>query len=431
MTLNPPISTTTATAMPRVVADPGRPVHVALVNTLYHPDELGGAERSVRVLAQALQQQGQQVTVVRAGPDDRDYAVDGVTVLQRRTRNLYWFFDGQRHPAASRLAWHAVDAFNPMQVDGLAQLFQQRQVDVVHTHNLLGLSVATWAAATRVRIPIVHTTRDYYLMCQRSTMRKRAGACQRSCTRCRWFTWSRRRLSASVAPVVGVSDSILATHVGAGYFPNAARQVIYNAVGHMPAADHEGNGAVQAVTPGVQRVVGYLGRLEEPKGIELLIDAWCLAARPGWTLKIAGRGEPAYEAHQRQLAGDLPIEFLGTVRADEFLRGVDLLVVPSVWEEPMGRVVVESYLAGKPVIVTDRGGLPELVDEGLTGWTVAAEVPQLAARLGAVLAQPAQLAAMAPAIAHKALQFNAPHMASQYLAAYRQALTASGERDAG
>jgi len=61
------------------------------------------------------------------------------------------------------------------------------------------------------------------------------------------------------------------------------------------------------------------------------------------------------------------VRWHGVVKAEEFLPGLDLLVVPSLYHEPMGRVVVEAFAHGLPVIAARRGGIPELF-HGECGW---------------------------------------------------------------
>jgi glycosyltransferase involved in cell wall biosynthesis len=52
----------------------------------------------------------------------------------------------------------------------------------------------------------------------------------------------------------------------------------------------------------------------------------------------------------------------------QFLQAVDFLIVPSVWNEPFGRIVVEAFAAGVPVIASATGGIPEIVTEGRNGF---------------------------------------------------------------
>src|SRR5262249_16875750 len=93
---------------------------------------------------------------------------------------------------------------------------------------------------------------------------------------------------------------------------------------------------------------------------------------------------------------DLPIEFLGW-RQDiaAVFEQLDLLVVPSK-QEGMGRVVIEAFSAGLPVVASAAGGIPEVVKDGETGFLVRGEGPHaLAARIRPALATSAQLQAIA------------------------------------
>ncbi|WP_418995919.1 glycosyltransferase family 4 protein, partial [Akkermansia sp.] len=103
-----------------------------------------------------------------------------------------------------------------------------------------------------------------------------------------------------------------------------------------------------------------------------LVQAWERLAPPGRTLYLMGdgplRGElERYVASRRlesiRLTGFIPHEEQGAVRA-----ACGLAVAPSLWEETFGMVVLESWLHGTPVIVTPRGGLPELISHGRNGW---------------------------------------------------------------
>ena len=121
-----------------------------------------------------------------------------------------------------------------------------------------------------------------------------------------------------------------------------------------------------------RRDVLYAGRLTQEKGVLPLVQAWERLAPPGRTLYLMGdgplRGElERYVAFRRlesiRLTGFIPHEEQGAVRA-----ACGLAVAPSLWEETFGMVVLESWLHGTPVIVTPRGGLPELISHGRNGW---------------------------------------------------------------
>jgi glycosyltransferase involved in cell wall biosynthesis len=87
-----------------------------------------------------------------------------------------------------------------------------------------------------------------------------------------------------------------------------------------------------------------------------------------FTVSIAGSGTPDYVESLRSGTDRPNVRFLGFVKPAEFLRGIDVLVVPSLWEEPAGRVIHEAYAHGVPVIASRLGGPPEMVVEGRTGY---------------------------------------------------------------
>ena len=86
-----------------------------------------------------------------------------------------------------------------------------------------------------------------------------------------------------------------------------------------------------------------------------------------------------YEMEVREEASGLPVHFLGTVPTKELSRvyaACDIFVCPSEWPEPFGMVNIEAMAAGKPVIASRTGGIPEIVEDGETGLLVEPANPQ-------------------------------------------------------
>ena len=116
----------------------------------------------------------------------------------------------------------------------------------------------------------------------------------------------------------------------------------------------------------------FLGRLVPEKGVATLLRAW---ARIDTELVIAGDGP---DAPQLRAQAPSNVRFLGPV---ESARVVDLLtraravVVPSVWYEAAGKVVLEAYAAGVPVLASRIGALPEFVEHGTTGLLLSPSEP--------------------------------------------------------
>lgn len=341
---------------------------VLLVNTLYTPWQVGGAERSVQLLAEGLVRRGIEAMVVALTPNDIEEhrEIGGVSVRYLPLANLYWPHEMAPPHALQKPAWHAIDSFNPRMGAVLARLLADEAPDIVHTNNLSGFSVAVWRRVAERGIPIVHTLRDYYLACPRATMFRNGRNCGRRCFDCLAYSLTRQWASQSVDAVVGISRDILKRHRALGFFSNArALEVIYNPYDAPepppPRSDAEASRPV---------VFGYLGRLSSEKGLEIMLEAFRHLATTEyrWELRIAGSGDATYVASLRS-AAPAQATFLGHVDPTAFLTGVDALIVPSRWHEPMGRVVIEAFAHGVPVVGARRGGIPELIDEGITGWS--------------------------------------------------------------
>jgi glycosyltransferase involved in cell wall biosynthesis len=108
---------------------------------------------------------------------------------------------------------------------------------------------------------------------------------------------------------------------------------------------------------------GFLGQLKPTKGVEVLIQAFLsLADRSNYRLIIAGSGEPSYLQKLRELSGsDKRIELLGYTDPVEFFSRAQVVVIPSLWAEPLPRVGYEANFFGRPIIVSNRGGSAELI----------------------------------------------------------------------
>lgn len=133
----------------------------------------------------------------------------------------------------------------------------------------------------------------------------------------------------------------------------------------------------------------YFGRLIDEKGVDILIRAARLA--PEIPVVVVGDGPDRQRLEA--LGADLPqVRFVGPAWGDQLaphLMGARAVVVPSLWHENFPYVIFQAFAASKPVIGSNRGGIPELVHAGPHGWTYEATDP-------AALAQAMRLAFALP-----------------------------------
>lgn len=332
-----------------------RSLKILIVNTLYPPDVMGGAEVSVSLLAEAFMRNGHQVAVVclqEAG----DVSIgnrNGIRTYRVQIDNAYWPFGQDRKPPPfERLRWHLRDTWNRPAAKRFGAILDAEKPDVVHTNNLTGFSVSLWAEAKRRNLRIVHTLRDYSLICKRSTLFSKGSTCEQRCLACTTMTMPHLYASRMVDAVVSNSQYVLDRHLKLGFFPDVSHRVIYNI-------------ADSSVRPGppnsdADMTFGFIGRIEPEKGIDVVLKAVSLLPDSGWQLKIAGKGLEAYERELRGRYDNQRIKWLGFVKPTEFYSTVDVCLISSVWPEPLPRTLIESINAGRATICSTAGGIPEI-----------------------------------------------------------------------
>ncbi len=280
----------------------------------------------------------------------------------------------------------------------LTRLLNEFKPDIAHLHNIYHhLSPSILSTLAQAGVPVVLTAHDLKLACPSYTMYTHGRVCERCksgnylntiAQRCvqgslaasavvaveaithRWLRSYRRHVDTIVVPSRFFEQKFIEWGWPANKFAHIANWV--DAGQFTPAFE-----------PGEHFL--YFGRIDATKGIETLIRA---SAQAGVALKIAGRGP--LESSARELAQSLnhPVEFLGFRSGDDLheqIRAARAVVLPAEWYENAPNSVLEAFAMGKPVIGSEIGGIPEMVQTGVNGWTFPAyDVRALSARLQAV-----------------------------------------------
>lgn len=342
-------------------------MHVLMVNNLYPPIMAGGAELVVAYLSEGLVARGHRVTVVSTcGPEMEPYAPEqrnGVDVIRFFPRNVYWSFVRDGQPRHRRMMWHLRDAWNRAAGAQFRGIIEAVRPDILHTHVIDGFSASIWRRAHDAGLPVLHTAHDYHLLCPRAFLLTRDWRiCANPGVFCRAYRTWHVKTADEVDLFVSPSQFLLERHLEAGMaVPNTA--IVRNGV---PLPSISG----RAPHSGPLRLL-LMCRLTPEKGVSVVFDA--IARLPHHTaieLTIAGRGP--LEAVVRDFAAvDPRVRFVGFVAGEakqELLTHADYLLIPSLWYENAPIAVIEAAAYGIGVIGSRIGGIPELVDEGRTGF---------------------------------------------------------------
>lgn len=281
--------------------------------------------------------------------------------------------------------------------------------NVVHVHNTLPLiSPSVYYAAKESGVPVVQTLHNYRLLCPNALFFRDGQVCEDCLGKI--IPWSgikhacyrENRIASGVVAAMLTAHHLMKTwseqvdlYIALTEF--ARRKFIE---GGIPAEKIVVKPHFVDPDPGVGSGSGgyalYVGRLSVEKGIDVLLDAWkhLNGAIP---LKIVGDGplrERVIEATQT-----LPkVEWLGRKPIREvydFMGEAMMVVVPSKWYETFGRVIIEAFAKGTPVIAANIGAIAELVDSEQTGLHFkSANSEELAAQVEWALIHTADLLGM-------------------------------------
>jgi glycosyltransferase involved in cell wall biosynthesis len=328
---------------------------VAVLADWWWPDTVGGAERSARSAAMELAEFA-TVGVFVPAVHDKVYADGPLTVHALRrpfarrahadsvARRGIEFLTAWLLPP---VAWHlasGVRGFDP---------------DVTVATNVSRTGPWLVRRAKAGRSGFVRIYHDLSDTCWRRSRLRAGGTCATICGECRVKTRVLRAATPASAVSVCVSGFVQAELVSAGLTTPETSIVGYPMVGATATAT-----ATAPPRPGGDLVLGYLGRIDPVKGIESAIRtaaAYRRATGKAVSMVIAGEGSAGYVRTLAALAGaeSIDVDFAGRLDVDAFCARVDVVLIPSRWMEPFGRVAVEVGSHGRPMLISPVGGLPE------------------------------------------------------------------------
>jgi len=274
----------------------------------------------------------------------------------------------------------------------LFRLLRRYRPEVIHVHFFEYFSLLPFVALLARPKLLVFT--DHYRQPQPIS----------STTRMACFLWDRVLFRRSKTRIVAISDHIKRTLVDCyGMAPERIR-VIYNGVNLKRFMPVEGPALdtwrTELGLPLSGPVVVCASNLRPEKGVSNLLIAaqTVLVRKPNALFVILGNGPMAPRLRQqaRDLRIDRSVWFTG-LRSDvhRFMAAADVVVVPSIWQEPAGLVVVEGMASARPVVATRVGGIPEYLRDGAAGILVEPRAPEELARgILRLLDAPGEAAAM-------------------------------------
>jgi glycosyltransferase involved in cell wall biosynthesis len=268
--------------------------------------------------------------------------------------------------------------------DRLRRIQSRERFDAWEIHNTFpALSPAVYDAALESGVRVIQYLHNYRFSCVNGMFFQQGEPCYRCLGGTFWPAfvsgcWRSSRLASGIAGIaltrvrqlfssiniwVAISEAQKRRHIEMGIPADRIR-----VVPHF----FEAPSGVRSDIPDDGYFL-FLGRLSPEKGLCELLQGWRLLELGRAKLVIAGDGperqrlETFCQAH-----GLTNVEFRGFVGPQDqaaLWRGARALIVPSIWEEPFGLVVLEAWAHGRPALVSNRGGLPEIVTDSAARFT--------------------------------------------------------------
>jgi glycosyltransferase involved in cell wall biosynthesis len=327
-------------------------MRVLILHSQYRSGEVSGENRVVADEARLLREGGHQVDLWRPVP-----AASGPIGLLTTGARAIW----------SRTASRRV-----------REMIRRTRPDIVHLHNLFPELSPAVLRATQGAGAVVMTLHNYRTLCLPATFVRDGAVCEDCLGRAPWpgvihacYRDSRAGSAAVATSLVthralgtflipdrylAVSEFVKAKHVQAGW---SSDRIAVRSNFSWPSRRRQGAGEYFL----------YAGRLSSEKGVATIVEAFEGLSAP---LVIAGDGpdgpnlRAASRAETTTFLGSIPASEVGAVVAR-----ARAVLVPSRCYEGQPRGILEAYAAGVPVIASDIGGLPEVVQDGVTGALVS------------------------------------------------------------
>ena len=333
-------------------------MRILFVNTYYYPNMFGGAEHSVKLLAEGLSSHHEcAVFTVDAATDGLTVEkINGVVVYRSgSSRFNYKARFSKTETKIVKLKNRFADLYNPGALKHFNQVLDQFRPDVVHSNGIRGIGPHILREAKKNNIKVVHTLRDYFVIDPTMKM-----------NRLSLFWWWKTyfsHYSKYIDCLTAPSNYTLDKVLNAGFGCSVKNK---KAIPNATDVDERELGALidsKIRKPSTQTRFIFVGTLGVYKGILNLINAFNQMQNKDAELIICGSGVLSEKI--MDAARENPkIIYRGQLSADEMKKeyqSSDVCVIPSLWNEPFGRVVVESAANGCAIIASNCGGIPEIV----------------------------------------------------------------------
>jgi glycosyltransferase involved in cell wall biosynthesis len=340
-------------------------MRILYANNRYCSD-VDGAAKSTQMLAEQMTKDGYSVGVFCVNNTNKVLSVlylNGVKIYKGHggLRDYNRVISGKLN-FIEKWIFKLLTVYNPTIKREIEKVFEDFKPDILHTNSITGMSLIVWVLAKKHNIKVVHTQHDYSMLAPSEIVANDNFIPLYKKPFILLYQICCKRLSNHVDYLTSPSEYTLRKFDK--YFKHAKgrkcvpNSIIYDKEVFQKNVQDRLNKKISYFT------FLYVGRLKKYKGVKQLVQAFTNIHDESIRLVVCGSGE-LEEFILESVKKDSRIIYRGALDKDKLAveyKNADVIVVPSMWEETFGLVIIEANYFCLPAIVSNKGGMPDIIE---------------------------------------------------------------------
>jgi len=337
---------------------------IVFITPLYEPWGVGGAEKYAYMLTKEFAHEHEVIVITTTGPKPRNQPNKSnprIIEINTNISSFYEMVSNANIGILKKSLWHLFDIWNISSYNKIKRILISEKPDLVHTNGIKGFSSSLFSAINQLQIPHVHTLHDYELISRWLGLFRNGKPISNFNVLDKCYMMYSRNMSSKIDAVISPSKFVMNFHTELGFFKNSSKYIIPNGI--------RIDSSYKPKTVNFNEFI-FIGQILENKGAQIAIKAFKKINDNDARLHIVGTG-PFIENLKHIVGNNKNIILHGYMKEEKLnslLERCSYFLLPSLWYENFPLVLNEVMKKGLPVIASNIGGIPEIVNDEKNGF---------------------------------------------------------------
>ena len=256
---------------------------ICLINNLYPPLSVGGAEQIVALIANKLSETNEVIVLTSTYDGNKEIQTKGkLKIFRLDTGNLYHYLQAAEMPTWRKIIWHFLDIFGCKACKKVKEVLKEERPDVVITHNLKGFSYRTPRLISKLNLKHIHTLHDYQLIDPHGSLFREGKNLKNLSLPFKIYKNICKRLFSTIDVIISPSKFVLEKHLEHGFFKKSKHLIWPNPTNLIEVTKpHQDADKIRLL---------YLGQIEKHKGIQFFLETFKNYESDKFELLVVGDG---------------------------------------------------------------------------------------------------------------------------------------------